>query len=273
MRHPHHSKKSSCRLSIVFLCAAASLVVLHHLATTQLRQPKWRVAKKETQHHQTSANAVPATAHPMVVQQETKKVKHHQDEMEIQPTEPLTTHPPAREVVLLSPFLQATADVHGNLGDPNVVLSPKVGDWLKDRWQAAKDMSGTPIKGNHWITLSPRNHSKRTVHRHPHFVVDRVVLDWETAHAKDYDLQRLRDDVKRSNAHWENLDLSPVGKRMSSRKHNIDTLSFKAHHSDADGSPPHVSEPLSAIRLFIHKPGTQWGSSLWRFEVWGYFVS
>eukprot|EP01043_Picozoa_sp_COSAG02_P090252 COSAG02_NODE_27131_length_616_cov_1.139265_1_plen_60_part_00 len=23
-------------------------------------------------------------------------------------------------------------------------------DWLKDRWQAAKDMNGTPIPGKHW---------------------------------------------------------------------------------------------------------------------------
>lgn len=41
----------------------------------------------------------------------------------------------------------ATSDVRGNLGRPSVVTSPAVKDWLKDRWQAAVDMTGKPIRG------------------------------------------------------------------------------------------------------------------------------
>ena len=26
-------------------------------------------------------------------------------------------------------------------------------DWLRDRWQAAKDMTGKPIDGNQWVML------------------------------------------------------------------------------------------------------------------------
>ena len=47
----------------------------------------------------------------------------------------------------------AESDVRGNLGPATVVTDPKVGDWLKDRWQAASDMSGRPIPGNHWLTV------------------------------------------------------------------------------------------------------------------------
>jgi len=57
------------------------------------------------------------------------------------------------EETLLSTGCPATASVHGNLGPPSVVTSHVSTDWLKDRWQAAKDMSGTPIPGPHWLAV------------------------------------------------------------------------------------------------------------------------
>ena len=58
---------------------------------------------------------------------------------------------------LSSPYLhvhaQVTASVRGNLGDAQVVVDPSTKDWLKDRWQAASDMNGTPIKGLHFLKI------------------------------------------------------------------------------------------------------------------------
>eukprot|EP00961_Rhodomonas_salina_P057788 776565-Rhodomonas_salina.1 len=54
------------------------------------------------------------------------------------------------EDVLLSEGKPATSDVRGNLGAAQTVTSSKMDDWLKDRWQAASDMSGTPIEGR-WL--------------------------------------------------------------------------------------------------------------------------
>ena len=55
---------------------------------------------------------------------------------------------------------------------------------LEDRWQAASDMGGTAIPGSHWIELD----FKKVVH------VSAVVLDWETAYAKDYRLESRQSD-------------------------------------------------------------------------------
>ena len=46
-----------------------------------------------------------------------------------------------------------TASVRGNLGPASVVTSSRIDDWLKDRWQAAKNMQGTPISGAHWLEV------------------------------------------------------------------------------------------------------------------------
>merc|ERR1712137_181228 len=46
------------------------------------------------------------------------------------------------------------SDVRGNLGPAEVVTrGAPARDWLKDRWQAAKDMSGAPLPGEHWLSV------------------------------------------------------------------------------------------------------------------------
>lgn len=57
---------------------------------------------------------------------------------------------PARPAVLLSVGRPASASVRGNLADASVLTRAAApGDWLTDRWQAAADMSGTPLLGEH----------------------------------------------------------------------------------------------------------------------------
>jgi hypothetical protein len=156
-----------------------------------------------------------------------------------------------KHAVLLSPYLSATADVRGNLGPPKVVLSPKVRNWLSDRWQAAVDMSGKPIPGAHWVELKPTNASRSASVR---FNVTHVLLDWETAHATDFVLQRRGAD-----GGWHMLPCAPA-QRIKARQHIVDTIVLKDEVS------------VTCIRLLIRRPGTQWGSSLWRFEIWGFFT-
>lgn len=73
--------------------------------------------------------------------------------------------------------VEASCDVRGNLGPCSVILQDPPGtDWLKDRWQAASDMGGTAIPGAHWVIID----FKALVN------VYAMVLDWETAFAKDY---------------------------------------------------------------------------------------
>eukprot|EP00446_Apocalathium_sp_SHHI-4_P092636 CAMPEP_0177440374 /NCGR_PEP_ID=MMETSP0369-20130122/3825_1 /TAXON_ID=447022 ORGANISM="Scrippsiella hangoei-like, Strain SHHI-4" /NCGR_SAMPLE_ID=MMETSP0369 /ASSEMBLY_ACC=CAM_ASM_000364 /LENGTH=246 /DNA_ID=CAMNT_0018912145 /DNA_START=1 /DNA_END=739 /DNA_ORIENTATION=- len=92
-----------------------------------------------------------------------------------------TALPAASAEVELSGGCPARADVRGNLGPAGVVTKAAPGgDWLKDRWQTARDMSGTPLQGEHWLEVDLGR---------PGFVLARAVLDFEMAHAKDYILE------------------------------------------------------------------------------------
>jgi hypothetical protein len=55
--------------------------------------------------------------------------------------------------VLVSENCPASSDVIGNLGPSSVITSEVTRDWLKDRWQAAANMRGEPIPGEHYIQI------------------------------------------------------------------------------------------------------------------------
>ena len=89
-----------------------------------------------------------------------------------------------------------TSDVRGNLGPASVILqNPPGTNWIKDRWQAAGDMHGTAIPGQHWVQLDFGNlhsHSRgrgRSRSLEMEMEIDRVVIDWEAAYAKDYRIE------------------------------------------------------------------------------------
>jgi hypothetical protein len=66
-------------------------------------------------------------------------------------------------------------------------------DWLRDRWQAAGDMNGTPLPGPHWLQVfaaaaqcrTSFDHGRKVSLQQPSLVF-RVAIDWETAHCSDY---------------------------------------------------------------------------------------
>lgn len=151
---------------------------------------------------------------------------------------------------LLSAGKPVTSDVRGNLGPPSVVTSETMEDWRTDRWQAAADMSGSPIPGPHWLEMELQLTSGGAR-------VERVVLDWEDAYSTQWTLQgRLSKE-----AQWEDMAQGsdhPLGAR--SKWHVLQEVRL---------SPPSTATPVRYLRLLIHGPSTQWGSSLWRFQVWG----
>ncbi|EED87003.1 predicted protein [Thalassiosira pseudonana CCMP1335] len=96
-----------------------------------------------------------------------------------------------QKIVLISrnPKVVITSSARGNLGPPSVLnQNPPGTDWLKDRWQAASDMHGTAIAGSHWIEMDFTGvlNGKGTTGA---IYVTKVVLDWETAFAKDYRIE------------------------------------------------------------------------------------
>jgi hypothetical protein len=91
------------------------------------------------------------------------------------PTEPLSAMVSSHEMQLLSAGQLVHASAHGNLAAPSVITraTPPLATheaWLTDRWQAARDMSGTPLAGTQWVTLELESgciaHRAVTAQRH-----------------------------------------------------------------------------------------------------------
>ena len=170
---------------------------------------------------------------------------------------------------LLSERKPATASVRGNLGPASVITSEATADWLKDRWQAAKNMRGEPIRGQHWVEVDlqwPKG-----------CLVTRSVVDWETAYATAYHLQGL----SHKSGAW--LPIASFQRLPSSA---VTTTKAKQHvvHDLRLAEPPFLSSPalggssgeddtanrlVTKVRLLIDRPATRWGVSIWRFQVHG----
>jgi len=183
----------------------------------------------------------------------------------------------------------ATSDVRGNLGPVSVVIQSKPGsDWIHDRWQAASNMHGKNIPGEHWIQLE-FEYSK--------IFVDRIVLDWETAYADEYILEGSLEPIisstenndinnnnynKRSSKIWTLFD----GRKNRSLINDNDNRSVSESGQSPgvdDIRPLHIihditlgesneakNKPIRYIRLHILKSATGWGVSLWQFDVYGF---
>ena len=161
--------------------------------------------------------------------------------------------PRAAPARLLSEGKRVTSDVRGNLADASVLTrAAPPGDWLTDRWQAAADMNGSPIPGEHWVEIDLG----------AAFELTRFVLIWEKAYATKYTVRgRLFEDGT-----WADF---AVGRDAAS-PHSDDT--HLVHVLDATKTRCGAASCVARarfVRLVIAEPATAWGASLWRWEVWG----
>jgi hypothetical protein len=158
---------------------------------------------------------------------------------QVAPIRPALCHAPLQ--------CQATASVRGNLSPVSVVLNSKMDDWLKDRWQAAKDMSGSPILGEHWVLIDLQRSCS----------IKEVVLDWETAFASEYEI--LASPAIGQPFH------SIYSTSSSTAERKVDTTA-KQHVVHTIGI---AQQEARLVKLVMTKMGTAWGASLWRFDVLG----
>ncbi len=150
---------------------------------------------------------------------------------------------------LLTPYVTSvTSDVHGNLGDPIVVLSENVDNWLTDRWQAASNMQGSPIPGDHYLHLFLNQKA----------IIKHVIIDFETAYSDHY---RLIGCVAANNCVIE-LATSASRKVIDTSKNHIIHLIGTS-----------IESPVTSVKLVIDKPSTRWGTSIWRLQLHGYLVA
>ena len=180
---------------------------------------------------------------------------------------------------LVSRGATATADTHGNLGAPVVVVQAAPGaDWLKDRWQAASDMGGTAIPGEHWVQLRLAGLS----------TVQRARLDWEAAYCDDYALQLsegnvVEDKPGRWVTLWDSRRATDAARRVSHSSgtspgakgeplhvvHDLDLRSMPDGDPAAGAPPPPKPAVGRFVRILMRKPAHGWGVSLWQVSLWG----
>jgi len=181
-----------------------------------------------------------------------------------------------------------TSDVRGNLGPASVVIQAKPGsDWIHDRWQAASDMHGTQIHGAHWVQLEFQDDT---------VVVDKIILDWETAYADEYILEasseKLADDnnnslieeKRNSEKVWTLFDgrnpkdvaemrsVTESGRSPGVKEfrplHVVHEIRLSASTNQKIQQLQH--KPIRFLRLSILKSVTGWGVSLWQLDVYGF---
>ena len=144
------------------------------------------------------------------------------------------------------------------------------------RWQAAIDMTGRPIPGRHWLQINlGRPYHWQLVGRRPSLG----------------SLSDKNDDKKEDE--WVPLFSRKDAQVQSKRRHIIHDIAYRsAHHpnhnrkrpdhhsviSNVDGIYPSdytdmvvgMHPAVQAVRLNIISPSTQWGSSVWRLQVYGF---
>ena len=140
----------------------------------------------------------------------------------------------------------------GNLGPPSVVVTPFVSDWLKDRWQAAKDLTGAPIPGPHWLQLDfPK----------PASSLNRILIDFEVALSNDYSI----DIFCVSSNTWQTVHDTRVADAQLTTK----TKQNKMHVFHDIVIKDVTCKSFNKIKLKIRRPATRFGTSIWRFEAYG----
>lgn len=132
---------------------------------------------------------------------------------------------------------------------------------------AAKNMQGDAIPGPHFLEVDLGDL----------FTVEKVIIDWEKAYSNFWTVQ-----VCRSSSN-EFFNRFPSFLKLQGKIEDRDAwatlfLSSQAHdllrsdkHIIQEASSVEVTDSKQArfVRLTIHKPSTRWGSSVWRFQIWG----
>uniref|UniRef100_A0A7R9ZK09 F5/8 type C domain-containing protein n=1 Tax=Craspedostauros australis TaxID=1486917 RepID=A0A7R9ZK09_9STRA len=181
------------------------------------------------------------------------------------------------------PDVVVTTDVRGNLGPPRVLIQDPPGkDWIKDRWQAASNMHGTAIAGQHWVHMD----LGRGVMN-----IQKIVLDWEAANSDDYFIVASGDQpiptqygmngaaATANDGVWTlyNSSLHKTCCSSTAQSGQSPGVKFKlplhiTHELDISKvESSNVAQSIRYIKLIIRKPGKHgWGVSLWQFDVYGY---
>ena len=186
---------------------------------------------------------------------------------------PRSQEKPRRYPHLLSSSKKVTSDTRGNLGPPEVVTRDDVKDWLKDRWQAASDMKGTPLKGKHWLQIDLERPCTLTS----------TLIDFETAYSQDWVIQGKVDPSAND---WFDLvsSRSPTFQQYKTKLQNYEHIiqsvnithdsngeaEYYNNSNEGNNAYNNQNKRIRFVRLLINSPSTRWGTSVWRWKLFGF---
>lgn len=160
---------------------------------------------------------------------------------------------------------EVTASARGNLGPPRVVINKKSIDWLKDRWQAAKNMQGEPIPGKHFIEIT---------FKEPIGFIQDITLDYETAFSSKFVITAFsRNTFSRSgniltlySYKQKNNICQTIPVDKSRKQHvvyilNCDEERFLQKEKSIEGN-------INVFKIEMEH-STNWGVSLWNIGING----
>ena len=164
--------------------------------------------------------------------------------------------------------IDVKSSVKGNLSPANIVLNGKSNNWLKDRWQAAKNMQGVPIPGKHFIQFIFKNNID---------MIKQITLDYETAYSSKYVLTVYNDQHPTNNIVTlysykvkpiENNICQPSPADKSKNKHVIYILNCNTNNDMFKDENGNVIENINTFKIEMEH-STNWGVSLWNVDIIG----
>lgn len=176
---------------------------------------------------------------------------------------------PVEKIISRDTSIKVTSDVRGNLGPASVIIqNPPGKNWINDRWQAASNMHGLSIPGQHWVVLDFIINTSRHI--------TKVVIDWEAAYSNNY-----RVEVSEDNSNWCVL-FDGNGKGQESMK---DVKEYGQSPGVKNKTPLHIVHTISLneqqqqkqcasfryLRVFIKNSPTGWGVSIWELDIYGWY--
>lgn len=158
---------------------------------------------------------------------------------------------------LLSAHRPVTSDVQGNLGPPGVVTDEKTADWLKDRWQSARNMMGDPIPGEHFLEVDLQRLC----------TVTKFLVDWELAWSNRY---TIYGHTYSGGAAVKTNSIPGLTKLSVFRDARSSSMDKHVVHEMVVPHASPVSVQYRYVRLVMHGGATKWAPSVWRFQIYGW---
>ena len=149
----------------------------------------------------------------------------------------------------------------GNLGPPSVILLESDSSWLEDRWQAAKDMSGKPLPGPHFLLMKWVD---QPLHK-----ISRIMIDFETAHCDDYYIEISQEGTASASTIFDTKKDAAGTSRSrntSKKQHVIDDIKIDR------GAQQQQLQSFNIVKINFRKPSSEWGTSVWNVKVYGNFL-